>query len=263
MTTAQGYSTLEWNPHQPRDEPAGIELDHGQRASRWDDEGRYLQPDRNKHDIYQGERHELSDGQAPDPDTDNINCGKGRKFFGFSKRIFVTALAIGLLLIIGAIVGGIAGGLHKRQNATDKAATRSILQATRLAAANRTILESIQHTVVFQDSNGALLARYRITPSSRQWKTVNLTLKFSSMIEEEKIELPAGAPLVATACADWACGDTMVVYLGTDNVLHSIRDNALHGSADWYPFTDVAKANNLYASNNSQLAMALSKSFHD
>lgn len=82
------------------------------------------------------------------------------------------------------------------------------------------------------------------------------------MIEEEKIELPAGAPLVATACADWACGDTMVVYLGTDNVLHSIRDNALQGSADWYPFTDVAKAN-LYASNNSQLAMALSKSFHD
>ncbi|KAL3291382.1 hypothetical protein RB213_004777 [Colletotrichum asianum] len=100
-----------------------------------------------------------------------------------------------------------------------------------------------------------------MAPAS-DWKSVNLTLKFASSKEEERVELPPGAPLAALSCADWGCGDTMVVYLGTDGILHGIKDDSGRGSAKWYPRTSVATAN-LSASLDSQLAAAISKSFYD
>lgn len=191
-----------------------------------------------------------------------MSKGQGRKFCGLSRRIFITILVVCLLVVIGAIAGGVAGGLQKGGSPSKSAqVVGSILDTTRLAAANRTINGSMQHTVLFQDGNGALMTRYRMTPSS-EWKSVNLTLKFASSKEEERVELPPGAPLAALSCADWGCGDTMVVYLGTGRILHGIRDDSERGSVEWYPRTSVATAN-LSASLNSQLAASISRSFYD
>ncbi|CAI0648510.1 unnamed protein product [Colletotrichum noveboracense] len=262
MATTQGYSTLEWNPRQPHEAMSGIEVNSTPGVNRWDDEGRYLQPDTKNHHKPPGESYELSDGQPPSSDTDAVRKGRGRKFCGLSRRIFITVLVVCVLVVIGATAGGVAGGLQKGESPSKSAqVVGSMLDTTRLAAANRTINGSMQHTVLFQDGNGVLMTRYRMTTSS-EWKSVNLTLKFASSKEEERVELPPGAPLAALSCADWGCGDTMVVYLGTDRIRHGIRDDSERGSVEWYPRTSVATAN-LSASLNSQLAASISKSFYD
>lgn len=265
MAGDSGYSTLEVNPHQIPNEASGIEAYEGTRAKFWDAEGRYLQPNTNPYHKPSGESYELSETPQPHEPYDAAATNPKRSgiICGVSKRWFIGGLLIAVLVVIGAIVGGVAGGLRGRGNTADDAVPAegvdSILRVSRLAAANRTLgWRGEERTVLFQDGKGNLMTRYRIL-SSPEWKTVNLTVKFEQ--STSPFTLPPGAPIAMGSCYDYNCGDTMAVFLGTDGILHGIREDDFDGGAEWVSMDDVAKAK-LNASEGSQLAIAYSRVFN-
>ncbi|WYZ36506.1 hypothetical protein EsH8_II_000012 [Colletotrichum jinshuiense] len=253
---------LEVNPGQPYNGSPGLEVYHGHGTGLWDAEDRYLQPSTETHHKPTGTSSVLHDAQQLDRDTPIPGAGRKKTICGVSRWIFITGLVVGLLVLVGAIAGGIAGGLLSRRSTTAKVAeaARCILETSKLAAANRTIDERVQRTVLFQDTSGALISRRRLTPSPI-WETANVTHDFANT--NTKVDLPHGAPLAATACADWGCGDTMALYLGTDGYLHAVNDDSsIRGSLSWY-YSDMVHTAYLRASFGSQLAATITKSFFD
>lgn len=205
MAGACAYSTLEVNPHQPPNEASGIESYHGNGLNPWDAEGRYLQPNTNPYHKPSGESYERSD--TPQPyESHNAAATESKRngtICGISKRWFIGGLLIAVLGVIGAIAGGVASGLRSRGNSANDAVPAeptapvdSILRITRLAAANRTLgRREEERTVIFQGGSGALMARYRIFPSS-EWKTVNL----KSFAASERFVSSRGSWVLVVGC---------------------------------------------------------------
>ncbi|KAK1725841.1 uncharacterized protein BDZ83DRAFT_277601 [Colletotrichum acutatum] len=250
MADAQTYSTLEVDTRQTEN---GLELHHT--------ESQYLQRTSDFHRKLDNHDHSQANSPQQDEHDSTAKAGRRTTICGLSRRVFIIILVVGLVMLIGAIAGGVAGGLLSRRDNTTKATTRCILSTSRLAAANRTIDENFQKTVFFQDGSGALMARYVLASStgSTEWTTTNLTSYFKSTVGE--IDLPNGAPMVAMSCADWSCGDTSLFYLGTDGIVHDVRDDSGKGGAAWYSDRGgIAKAS-LRADEGSQLAATLLQRF--
>ncbi|KAI1451518.1 hypothetical protein F4805DRAFT_93799 [Annulohypoxylon moriforme] len=138
------------------------------------------------------------------------------RIWGLPKRTFYLILIIGIVVIIGALAGGIGGGLAARQHNSSKASNSdgsqggddddndndnnggnnnnnnnngngntnsnniNVLSTSQLTASNRTDLNgNVHRTVFFQDPSSSLIARHWDSINNT-WTTMNLSAIMSS-----------------------------------------------------------------------------------
>ncbi|KAI0206118.1 hypothetical protein F4808DRAFT_447956 [Astrocystis sublimbata] len=179
----------------------------------------------------------------PGKEAANLTSGKEQnRRCGLRPRIFYAVLLSAIVLIVGVIAGGVAGGLRSSRahsggrtsvpdNTTGGNVTSSpnvyILAESRLSASNWTDPSGTNHRFIFfQDTSNAIIAR-RWDSYKRVWATNNLT----------DIMRSAGTPINP---------------LSQSTPLASL---AVANPDDWAYDNDV-KASGLAASPGSQLAAA-------
>lgn len=159
-------------------------------------------------------------GNELSPSAVSEGATKTSKICGLSRRRFYLVLAIGVLVIIGAIVGGLAGGLLSRQHNSTPHPNVNILNISKLASSNSTDSNgNIHRTVFFQDTNNAIIAR-RWDSQNRTWETSNLT----EMMRESRTPLNPlpGTPL-ASASRNWnAVDEVHLWFLAPDSYISSL-----------------------------------------
>lgn len=148
------------------------------------------------------------------------------KICGLPKRTFYIILAVGLLVVIGAIAGGVAGGLSRKNHSTTKtkhsdgsesdgprpgssnvtntdgnpsqSPNVNVLGISKLASSNMTGTDgNTYRTIFFQDTSSAIIAR-RWDSQNKTWETSNIT----RIMEGHATPLNpiAGTPLTSISC---------------------------------------------------------------
>ncbi|KAI2464884.1 hypothetical protein F4781DRAFT_51556 [Annulohypoxylon bovei var. microspora] len=178
---------------------------------------------------------------------------------GLPRRKFYLALTAGILVIIAAIAGGVAGGLASKQHFPPKhgadndgsqanngtTATRpnvNVLALSKLAASNRTDLDGHTHrTVFFQDPSSALVAR-RWDSVNATWETTNLTAVMRDTATP--LNLLPGAPLAAASClyAATNASETHLWFAAPDNAVSALRLMAPEADPDGWEYDDLSGA---------------------
>lgn len=144
---------------------------------------------------------------------------------GISKTKSYVILAVMVLVVMGAIAGGVAGSVLRRHadskqppnaaqddpggnssssgnNSTPKtqAHNTNVLSTSRLASSNWTDTDGVAYrTVFFQDPNNAILAR-RWDSENRVWTTTNVTDIVMGSDNPPPLPIP-GTPLASAACS--------------------------------------------------------------
>ncbi|GAW17978.1 hypothetical protein ANO14919_074470 [Xylariales sp. No.14919] len=181
-----------------------------------------------------------------------------RKICGLPLRVFYATLAIILVLVIGAIIGGVVGSLYSRSShalsdtgdrgsppttgddsTTDgdnstSALTSRILPASQLSAANWTDPQGFMHRFVFfQDNSSAIITR-RWDPYNRTWSTNNLT----DILRTSRAPInPVGpfTPLASAACNfNSEVNRVRLWYIAPDHTIASVGvQDLVHEPEEW------------------------------
>ncbi|KAI1214626.1 uncharacterized protein F4807DRAFT_3791 [Annulohypoxylon truncatum] len=180
------------------------------------------------------------------------------RIWGLPKRTFYILLIIGVVIIAGALAGGIGGGLaakqHRASSASDTNGTQgsnnnengngnnnnndndndngnnnnnnnnvNILSISQLTASNRTDVNGHAHrTVFFQDPSSALIAR-RWDSANASWTTANLTaLTRAATSNALDLGLAPGASLASASLTYGNKSETHVWFAGTAGLESSV-----------------------------------------
>ncbi|KAI1135715.1 hypothetical protein F5Y05DRAFT_169448 [Hypoxylon sp. FL0543] len=161
-----------------------------------------------------------------------------RKICGLSKRTFYCILVGALLVVIGAIAGGVAGSNAQRYtskhiddsqdnpdggssaNDTSTDSNVNVLGISKLAASNRTDANGYMHrTVFFQDPNAAIIAR-RWDSQNRTWTTSNITETLRG--SKSPLNPLPGASMASASCHYSTVAETHLWFLVPDNYVSAV-----------------------------------------
>ncbi|KAI0134510.1 hypothetical protein BJ170DRAFT_203191 [Xylariales sp. AK1849] len=131
-----------------------------------------------------------------------------RKICGVRRRTFFIVLALALVVIGGAVVGGVAGALSTRKNSSS-ATSVNVMDISSLSASNWTDPKGYTHRVVFfQDTYNSIIAR-RWESQNKTWVTSNITLV---MANSATPLAPASGTALASATLDWPGSYTVQLW---------------------------------------------------
>ncbi|KAI0545134.1 hypothetical protein F4679DRAFT_486624 [Xylaria curta] len=170
-------------------------------------------------------------------------------------------ISIAVILILGAIAGGVAGGIKSSANKpnppTNVADTSNIniLAESKLSATNWTDLNGFTHRFVFfQDTSNALVVR-RWDSQNRTWATNNLTDILSST-RTPLNPLRPSTPLASVACHFKNTTNSVhLYYVAPNNVVLGVAVyDLLAGPDNWEYDSALGVGAALVTSPGSQLA---------
>lgn len=249
MTGAQvEYSTLEVNPDQTEDGVVGPEV--WREAPGAHLEAQYPQPV-----IFPPDKKSFMDNYShPQQEIQQ------HRICGISRRKFYIILGFAVLIVVGAVAGGVDGGLHaasahRHSNTSTLSNTSSvhILGTSKLAATTfNTSVDGGWYAkhVIFQDPNSHLIAR-RYDSRNGTWVTLDITAYLAT--GTTPLKLSPGAPLAAASCSDWACGQSNMFFLDSHNKIGTVRDKLLSQDQNIWNYYSI---NSSAVWNGSQLAAA-------
>lgn len=183
---------------------------------------------------------------------------KRRYCFGLSRRAFWILIAVAAVVVIGAVAGGVAGGLlaHKQTDGASPmpngngttipgdggGGTTNIatpLLGSQLAATNWTDSTGLVRRAVFYQSDGALLLRHTHDVNN-SWIQVNISDQFAAETGNNMLGVRAATPL-AVAAIPWLGTNfslsASLFYLNLENQVRELvsSDDTLsawtHGSS--------------------------------
>jgi hypothetical protein len=230
MAEEQSYSTLEVRPEH-HSAPEVYHPTHNPPS-----EDQYLQsgaPEQYKDSPYP---EYAPTQQVPEPQRTN------RYICGLSRRAFYIVLAVLVVVGIGAIAGGVAGGVlsHKNQsesgssNGSDGSGTGdggtgsntttnvNVLSISKLAATNMTGQDGFnRRSVFFQDPFNNLIS-VKWDSQNKTWTTSNITdfLRGSTT----PLSVLPGTPLTSASCdnPDPACFESRLWYLDPNSIVRAV-----------------------------------------
>lgn len=198
---------------------------------------------------------------------------KGRRICGLSPRLFFLILGIAILVIIGAIVGGVVGSRSKKGQSSDSSSSSqdpatgeentTILSTSKLAASNWTDPQGVSHrSVFFQDPANAIIAR-QWESQNRTWTTRNISALLSTSTRGPIAPIP-GTSLASASC-DRRQASKYEVHLwfsetfnATDRISWVISNSPTTDPDFW-----VYEPSGLTTWNNTQLAAAWQRCARD
>lgn len=203
------------------------------------------------------------------PPTPATNGQYTRRRCGLPLRLFYTILAILGVLVIGAIAGGVAGGIisSRRQNNSTEPDTADdggnltnptssrILSTSKLSATNWTDPNGYTHRFVFfQDASNAIIARSWDAQNST-WSTTNLT----DILRTSRAPVNPLEPSTPLASASVSFNNTQnklyLWYLAPDNTIAGVEvQDLVDGSEVWT--VNALSGATIKANPGSQLAAA-------
>ncbi|KAI1391496.1 uncharacterized protein F4822DRAFT_396925 [Hypoxylon trugodes] len=156
--------------------------------------------------------------------------------WGLPKRRFYLVLGVAILALLGAVAGGIAGGLVTKQQYTSQESSNStptpkpnpyntstiqsmanILSTSRLTSTNRTDANGYLHRIIFfQDTHNALISQHWDSQNTT-WSTSNLTHLMSGSTTPLN-PLP-GTPLASAASTYANASEVHLWFLVPDNYI--------------------------------------------
>ncbi|KAI1116723.1 hypothetical protein F5Y14DRAFT_406368 [Nemania sp. NC0429] len=202
-----------------------------------------------------------TEGELPraGPSTSATNGQDTQRRCGLTLRSFYTILAILVVLAIGAIAGGVAGGIisSRRQNNSNSTepgmgddggnlknltnptnptnpTTSRILSTSKLSATNWTDPRGNTHRFVFfQDASNAIIVR-RWDAQNGTWGTNNLT----DILRTSRAPINPLGPSTPLASASVSFNNTKnrvyLWYLAQDNTIASVEvQDLVDGPEDW------------------------------
>lgn len=196
----------------------------------------------------------------------NISQPPRKTIWGIPRRKFYTLLSIVALLIIGgAIAGGVGGGLAARSHDTDTSTSTNTTNANATSSTHILISSKLAATtlfsddypdgdytrhVAFQDAQGALIIR-TYNSIYGNWTTINMTLYFATTTTT--LQTAPGTPLAAASCNSWDCLNSAIYFLNTDNSISTVVDRPNANPVYW-EYTTNGSTSAVWA--GSQLAAA-------
>lgn len=180
------------------------------------------------------------------------------------RTLWIVVGLVGLLLI-GAIVGGVVGGLEAKKskssgiasnssgnsgNGTSSNGSLAILLDSKLSAVNWTISGGTERQAVFyQDGWNSLLVSFRNTQNAT-WTSVNISQKLAST--GNPIKVKSGTPLAGTAVGSPFSFSVSLFYFNSSNSVSEV--SSVDETLETWTIGDLSKQGNLQPSDSSQLA---------
>ncbi|KAL5427714.1 hypothetical protein PMIN04_001212 [Paraphaeosphaeria minitans] len=189
------------------------------------------------------------------------------------RRLIILGILVGIVLIVGAVAGGILGSRHSKRPAEDATPTgdpqpgdsedRQVLSNSRIAAVNWTSGDDngVYYRAVFWQAVTNDLMASIWESDTQKWTKINLTLDGTMDVEnaynKQYVPPKPGTPLAATVRLHNTFPKFAAIalfYLSNQNTVEQMNTNTITAKTGWGLCCLSSMGGRKTAADNSQLA---------